>query len=131
MAISFVLDTSAYSMFNRGDERLYKWISPANRIVVPVIVVGELRAGFAAGDRQGENETLLMRFLDAPNVEVQPIAFATSRYFADIFAVLRKAATPIGSNDIWIAAIAWELNLPILTLDYDFGRIEPIELIRV
>ncbi len=131
MAVSFVLDTSAYSAFNRGDGRLRSWIVPDSAITVPVIVVGELRAGFAVGSRTEENEALLQRFLDAPNVEVGLVSVSMSQRFADFFAQQRRAGRPVGSNDLWIAAMARELDLPVLTLDADFGRIAGVELVEV
>ena len=57
--MSFTLDTSAYSAFNRGDKRLRAWFRSDNDIIVPSIVLGELRAGFIAGNRQNENEKLI------------------------------------------------------------------------
>jgi len=54
--MSFTLDTSAYSAFNRGDKRLRKWFTSDNDIVVPIIVIGELRAGFVAGNKRKINE---------------------------------------------------------------------------
>ena len=65
--MSFTLDTSAYSAFNRGDKRLRKWFTSDNDIIVPIIVIGELRAGFVAGGRRKENEDRLQGFLDSPN----------------------------------------------------------------
>jgi len=119
----FVLDTSAYSQFNRGDKRLLKWFSKDNEIVIPLIVVGELRAGFSLGSRQKENEALLQKFLDSPNVDIVSITDKTTVLFAKIYSKLRKNGTPIGTNDIWIAAITLELDSMLLTFDADFKNV--------
>lgn len=116
----FVLDTSAYSGFNRGDRRLKKWFHADNSIIVPLIVVGELRAGFSAGTRQKENDDLLQRFLDSSNVSTATITDTTTKLFAAIYCRLRRAGTPIGTNDMWIAALALEHDKLLLTLDADF-----------
>ncbi len=42
-----VLDTSAYSHFKRGDPEAVDALAHASWVGVPVIVLGELRAGFA------------------------------------------------------------------------------------
>ena len=42
-----LLDTSACSGFNRGDGRLKDYFRPNYKMLVPLIAIGELRAGFA------------------------------------------------------------------------------------
>jgi predicted nucleic acid-binding protein len=129
--MKFILDTTAYSEFNRGDLRLKKWFSAEHEIIIPLIVVGELRAGFAAGSKQAENKQLLQRFLDSPNVITITLSNKTTQHFADIYLQLRQSATPIGTNDMWIAALALEENVPVLTLDSDFSYIEGLELVKL
>lgn len=119
----YVLDTSAYSGFNRGDARLKEFFDPESTILVPLIVVGELRAGFALGSRRKENETLLQKFLDSPNVSTVTITDTTTRLFAMVFEGLKRAGTPINTNDMWIAALALEHDGLLVTLDSDFQRV--------
>ena len=131
MAVTFALDTSAYSGFVRGDASLKKWFKGSNKIIVPTIVIGELRAGFAAGSKTNENEELLARFLSSPNVEVVTITDTTTKAFANIFAELRRLGKPIGTDDMWIAAITVELDIPLLTLDSDFPRVSQLKLLDI
>lgn len=131
MAITIILDTSAYSAFNRGDQRLRKWFSADNEILVPLIVVGELRAGFACGSKREFNEELLARFVNAPSVGLITITSLTTRFFADVFLGLRQAGTPIGTSDMWIAAMALELGHPLLTLDTDFSCVAGLKLVTI
>ena len=126
--MSFTLDTSAYSAFNRGDERLRAWFKSDNEIVVPIIVIGELRSGFAAGSRHKENEELLQRFLDSPNVYVQSLSDRTAVIYSQIYVKLREKGKPIGTNDMWIAATALELDNELLTLDEDFASVPDLML---
>jgi predicted nucleic acid-binding protein len=130
VAVRFVLDTSAYSAFNRGDQRLRSWFRAEKEILVPLIVVGELEAGFACGSKRNANQRLLDRFLDAPNVELITLTTTTAKVFADIFLALRKAGNPIGTNDMWIAAMALETKSPLLTLDHDFCYVPELNLIE-
>lgn len=131
MAVTLALDTSAYSGFVRGDKSLKKWFKCSNKIYIPTIVVGELRAGFAAGTKTDENEKLLSRFLSSPNIEVITITDTTTKEFANVFAQLRADGKPIGTNDMWVAAMAIENNAPLLTLDSDFLRVKELKLITV
>jgi tRNA(fMet)-specific endonuclease VapC len=130
-ATAFLLDTSAYSGFNRGDERLRPWFNTQNIISLPLIVIGELRAGFAAGSKTTENEQLLRRFLDSSSVQILPLTLETTKVFASLFLEVRNAGNAISTNDLWIAALAVEHNLPILTLDGDFQRIQGVEVIQI
>ena len=125
--MKYILDTSAYSGFNRGDERLRAWVSPEHTIVIPLIVIGELRCGFACGNQRAANEKLLQRFLDAPNVQVVDLTLTTTNHFAEIYLQLRKSGKPIGTNDIWITALCQQHNLPLLTLDSDFSNIPTLK----
>lgn len=129
MAMKFFLDTSAYSNFNRGDIKLKKWFNTNNDILISQIVIGELRAGFAAGNRQNLNEDLLQRFLDSPNVQTVTLTDKTTKLFANTYLKLRKAGTPIGTNDLWISAICIEHNVPLLTTDSDFAKVTDLKLI--
>lgn len=128
MAVTFVLDTSAYSAFNRGDRRLREWFHTSNEILIPLIVVGELRGGFAAGNKRQENERLLQRFLDSPNVNTATLTDNTTKLFAETYLKLRKAGRPIGTNDLWIAAISLEHGLQLLTLDSGFACVPDLSL---
>jgi len=127
----FSLDTSAFSDFNRGDSRLREWFHSENEILVSQIVIGELRAGFAAGNRREVNEKLLQRFLDSPNVQTVTITNSTTKLFAEIYLRLRKAGTPIGTNDMWIAAFSLEHDVPLLTTDGDFANVPDLVLVKI
>ena len=128
---SFTLDTSAYSAFNRGDDRLRDWFKAEIDIVVPSIVIGELRAGFAAGSQRKVNEDLLQRFLDSPNVSIETISDGTTKIYAEIYLSLRTKGKQIGTNDMWIAAIALMLDNKLLTLDKGFEHIPDLMLASI
>lgn len=125
------LDTSAYSNFRRGNEELAALLDQAELVGVPTVALGELRTGFLLGDRRRHNETELDAFLDNPVVEVLPVDSETSRHYAEIVAELRKAGTPLPTNDIWIAAIAARNGTTVLTCDDHFERIARIGSIVV
>ena len=131
MVLKYVLDTSAYSAFNRGRHDLERFINPKNEIFVPLIVIAELRAGFKAGGRERFNESLLSDLLDAPNVTVLKPSEETTKSYARIYSRLRKIGKPLGSNDIWIAALCLEHKLPLLTLDAGFGHVKNLVCVDV
>ena len=129
--MKFAIDTSAYSAFNRGDARLKDLISAKHDICVSIIVVGELRSGFAAGSQRQANEQLLQTLLDAPNVELINLSLATTKELANLYAYLRQAGTPMGANDMWITALCLEHKLPLLTLDAGFTSVPNLKLVKI
>lgn len=53
-----------------------------------------------------------------------PVSRATADRFSRIAAVLRRAGTPIPTNDIWISAHAFESGAELLTFDAHFEKVE-------
>ena len=110
-----LVDTSAYSAFMRGSFRHQVQPATADEIVVNVIVLGELAAGFIKGGRRRRNQEELSRFLSSPRVIVVDVTEDTAERYGVTLNSLWKAGTPIPTNDIWIAASAMEHGLQILT----------------
>ncbi len=122
-----VLDTSAYSHLRAGRSDVLDFVADATVVVMPVIVLGELEAGFEMGSRMKENRHVLGEFLDEPFVSISSITTDTVQYYARIFAALRLAGTPIPVNDVWIAATTMECGGHLLTYDTDYGRISGLD----
>lgn len=120
---SYCLDTSAYSNFKRGSKEVAALLDRAELVGVSTIALGELRTGFLLGGRRKRNEAELDAFLDNPTVEVLHVDSETSRHYAEIVAELRKAGTPVPTNDIWIAATGSRNGTTVLTCDDHFERI--------
>lgn len=123
-----LLDTSAYSALMRGDERVVEALREADEVCLIPIVLGELKAGFMAGTRRRANEAILREFLDSPRARVIPLDEETSERYAVIVQSLRKAGTPIPTNDLWIAASAMQHGLKLLTTDAHFQKVPQIVL---
>ncbi len=126
--MKLALDTNAYSDFMRGVPERVSPVQAAERIYLPLFVLGELRAGFAAGDQRLQNSAMLDRFLQSPRVEVLFPDLATAKTYARIFAELRKQGTPIPTNDLWIAALAIQHDLTLCTSDAHFQHIHGLAL---
>jgi tRNA(fMet)-specific endonuclease VapC len=122
----FCLDTSAYSHFNRGERRVIELLDSAEWIGLPTVVLGELRVGFLLGARPAENEAELREFLAVPIVEIVVVDAEVSRHYAEIFVDLRRAGTPITTNDIWIAATAAREGALVISYDNHFRAISRV-----
>ena len=98
-------------------------------VAMPVIVLGELHSGFRAGTRRSGNEELLTRLLGKSSVRILNVTEETALRYAEIDVFLRKKGRPIPRNDVWIAALALEHGMHLLTLDVHFQQI-PLLLIE-
>lgn len=126
MAMNLALDTNAYSDFMRGDPATVRVIRCARQIHVPLMVLAELRAGFAAGDAQSRNAANLQRFLHSPRVSILLPDEQTTYHYAQLYLQLRKEATPIPTNDLWIAALVVQHNLVLCTSDSHFQHLPQV-----
>jgi predicted nucleic acid-binding protein len=122
----YCLDTSAYSNFKRGDVRVVSLVDRAEWLGISSIVIGELWTGFILGTRLEKNEAELREFLDNPVVERLDIDHEVARLYGEIVVDLRKAATPIPTNDIWIAAASARAGATVLTYDPHFSNISRV-----
>jgi predicted nucleic acid-binding protein len=117
------LDTCAYSSLMRGNAPLRNFLEYSDLVAIPVIVLGELHAGFEIGRKREENERRLLEFMQIPGVTVQDVTWDMARRYALLVAALRAAGTPLPSNDIWIAATAMELGAHLVSYDTHFSAI--------
>lgn len=122
-ASRLVLDTSAYSHFRTGHAQVLDALARAERVLIPVTVIGELEAAFEWGTRARENRRALESYLEEAFVEVLPLTPSVARYYGRTFVALRRAGTPLPVNDIWIAAATLDCGGTLLTFDRDFGRV--------
>ncbi len=118
-----MVDTNAYSGFKRGDGGIVETLARADEILVPAIVLGELRAGFKGGRREGDNLRELEEFLATPRVSVHPLGEETAIFYAEIYTTLRAEGKPIPTNDLWIAAAALETGSILISRDAHFEAV--------
>ncbi len=123
-----LLDTNAYTRLLRGDRQILQALGDADNIFVPVIVLGELLAGFRGGTKETSNRKLLEQFLMKPRVEVALINKDTAEIFGEIKYSLVKAGTPLPINDIWIACIALEAGAVVISYDDHFLKIPKVRV---
>jgi tRNA(fMet)-specific endonuclease VapC len=124
--VRLALDTNRYTDLARGLDPTVALIAAADAVFVPFIVLGELRAGFAAGGRTAINERALRLFLGKPGVEVLLADEQTTSHYGTVFAQLRRQGTPIPTNDMWIAALVLQHGLVLHARDQHFEHVAQI-----
>ena len=121
--------SNRYQDFCEGAPQAVHVIRRAAEVMMPFIVLGELRAGFACGTRSYKNEQTLTRFLNSPRVKQFFADEDTTDQYARLFRQLRKQGTPIPTNDLWIAALALQHDLLLFTRDTHFDHLPQLPVI--
>ncbi len=119
-----ILDTNALSDLIDGNADVLKHLRTTRLHSLPVVVLGEFRFGLLRSRSRSAREQWLARL--ELEIEVLEITRATTHFYAQVREELRAKGQPIPSNDIWIAALALEHRLAILSKDSHFDRIEGV-----
>jgi predicted nucleic acid-binding protein len=122
-----VLDTNALSALAARDESLLTVVEKAPRLCVTLVSLGEYLYGIAQSRHQNELRHWLDAFLE--RAESLSIALSTLPFYAEIRLQLKNDGTPIPANDCWIAAVAKEHRLPVVTRDRHFDYIKGLRRI--
>ena len=130
--MKLLLDTNAYVELLKGSAAVADLVRGAERLVFSTVVVGELLFGFRNGNRYERNRAALDDFLSQPWLELAQVTLTTADRFGRVAAALRKAGTPIPTNDIWIAAHALETGAELITFDRHFDSVRglPVNILR-
>ena len=116
-----ILDTNALSAFADGEAGVGDILRQQARVAIPVIVLGEFRYGIAQSRHRATYEAWLES--QTPHFEVLPVTEETAVTYAGLRVSLKRSGRPIPANDAWIAALALQHRMPILSRDEHFDAI--------
>ena len=122
-----LLDTNALSALAAGDETLIQTIEKVPRLCVTIISLGEYSYGIAQSRHEIELAWCLDAFLQ--RADVLYLRRETLPHYAEVRRQLKKDGTPIPANDCWIAALAKEHRLPVVSLDKHFDAVKGLRRI--
>ena len=121
----YLLDTNIAIALFAGDLLVQEKVRNAEYIVAVPPVIGELCFGAQKSNRVTEN----LRKIDI--LVQQSIVFScdleTAQWYGIIKNQLRRKGSPIPDNDIWIAAIAMQHGLILVTRDTHFDEVESLQ----
>ena len=120
-----ILDTNALSAFVDGDTGIGDVLRRQPRAAIPVIVLGEFRYGIAESRQRSAYEAWLESHL--PHFDVLLVTAETAVAYAGLRVALKRSGRPIPANDAWIAALALQHRLPVLTRDRHFDAVPDLE----
>lgn len=120
-----ILDTNALSAFVDGDAGVGGILRRQARAAIPVIVLGEFRYGITGSRHRSTYEAWLDSRLSA--FEVLDVTDETAIAYAALRIGLKRTGRPIPANDAWIAALALQHGLPVLSRDRHFDAVPGLE----
>ncbi len=122
-----ILDTNSLSAYADEQISVFQAVSPASELALPVVVIGEYRYGIALSRRRDWYQKWLDEFIR--DCRVLSIDEGTTQHYADIRLELKRSGNPIPVNDVWIAALARQHRLPVVSRDRHFDGVLRIQRI--
>jgi tRNA(fMet)-specific endonuclease VapC len=130
MAPQALLDTNIciYIARNRPPSMAERFAAAApGSLGISIVTWGELCFGASRSNDPIRARSALDRFADV--VPVQAMGPEVGSHYGEIRAFLERAGTPIGNNDLWIAAHARALATTLITNNVkEFARVPGLEL---
>ncbi|MCB0194497.1 MAG: type II toxin-antitoxin system VapC family toxin [Anaerolineae bacterium] len=128
MSGKYLLDTNVVIALFAGDVQVTDKIKRAEEIFIPSIVIGELYYGAEKSGRVEENFDRVNEFA-ADNV-ILNCDTVTGRWYGSVKNQLRQKGRPIPENDLWIAALALQHQLTLVSRDRHFSEAANLKLER-
>jgi predicted nucleic acid-binding protein len=116
-----ILDTNGLSALADGESGLEPILRKAAELAIPVIVLGEYRYGIAHSRGRARYEQWLSEYL--PAFRILAVDEQAALFYSIIRAELKKAGSPIPSNDVWIAALCRQHSMPLISRDRHFDAV--------
>ncbi len=126
--LKYLLDTNIviYVMKRRPLEVLTLFNQHANRMAISAITLSELFHGAEKSQKVNENLLVIEDFCS--RLEVLPYGAKAAQHYGAIRAVLEKSGTPIGVNDLHIAAHGRSEGLTVVTNNLsEFSRVPGLQ----
>jgi tRNA(fMet)-specific endonuclease VapC len=120
-----ILDTNALSAWIDGHRMLGPVLDRAQTLKLNVISLGEYRFGVLQSRHRSEFENRLA--LIEREFESLPIDRTTASLYGLVRQELKTQGRPIPYHDVWIAALARQHGLPILSRDEHFDSVQGVE----
>jgi len=126
MSGRYLLDTNIVIALFANDTAVTNNLQNAQEVFVPSIVVGELYYGAQRSGRVKQNIAQIDSFRAANTILI--CDGTTASVYGTVKNELRKKGRPIPENDIWIAAIALQYNLTLVTRDAHFKEVNSLQI---
>lgn len=120
-----LLDTNIVISIFKDEKNIAKRIRALRKVYIPVVVLGELYYGAFKSMRIEKNLNNISLLLD--HISVLQTNEGTAKIYGEIKTQLKRKGKPIPENDIWVAAIARQFNLTLITKDGHFKEVDGLK----
>lgn len=121
-----LLDTNIIIRLFGNDAGIINKVKQGNDLFIPSIVIGELFYGAEQSQRREENIRKVESFSKQCSVIVCDMK--TAKFYGLIKSNLKAKGAPIPENDVWIAALAMQHKLSLVTRDKHFNSVAGIHI---
>jgi tRNA(fMet)-specific endonuclease VapC len=121
-----LLDTNIIIKLLNGNPETVDLFHSLEQIFISSITVGELIYGAMKSTRKKENIELFNSFLH--EYPILGVDAKTAHVYGEIKLQLVHAGINIPENDLWIASVALQHQLSLVTLDKHFSKINGLTL---
>jgi tRNA(fMet)-specific endonuclease VapC len=118
----FLLDTNVIIGLFANERKLLQRLRKAKEVFVPAIAIGELFYGANRSTQVRSNVARIEEFAAANTV--LPCDLETARHYGRVKDRLRRKGRPLPENDIWIASLAQQHGLTLVSRDAHFAGVE-------
>lgn len=122
----YLLDTNIVIAIFAGDPDVLEPLVQSNEVFLPTVVLGELYYGARKSTHVDTNISRIDEL--AASSTLLGCDIDTSRHYGRIKNDLRARGRPIPENDIWIAAVAQQHGLTLVSRDTHFEAVEALSL---
>ena len=125
---NYLLDTNIIIRLFTGDSAIQEKMLNGDNLFLPSPAIGELYYGAQKSGKVAENLHRTNTFVE--NHILLSCDLETAQWYGIIKNQLRRKGRPIPNNDIWIAAIAMQHDLILVTRDSHFDEVESLQTER-
>lgn len=125
MSGRYLLDTNIIIALFADEVIVKEYLAQADEVFASSIAIGELCFGARKSGRVKENLARIDEY--ATNNVVLGCDIDTAYRYGEIKNALHRKGRPIPENDIWIAAVALQHDLALITRDTHFNEIDGLK----
>lgn len=122
-----LLDTNILIALLAEEPAVVRGVRDAEAAFVPAIAVGELHYGARKSARATDNVERVAALAAAS--AVLACDAGTAAAYGELKATLRARGTPIPENDLWIAALARQHQLTLVSRDAHFSAVPELDVV--
>lgn len=117
----FLLYSNIISAWLKGETKIVEAIDNADNIYIPIVVIGELFYGANYSLQPQKNIASIKKII--ARYKILLVDIQTSVEYGKVKSGLWWKRTPTPENDIWIAAIAIQRKLTLVSRDSHFKSV--------